>query len=282
MKLISSLSEMTRYSKKAGARDQTIALVPTMGALHEGHLSLVGAAKTKANITVVSIFVNPIQFGPGEDFLRYPRELGKDKKKLAAFDPVVIFNPAAEDMYAKGFSTDVRVNELGEKLCGKFRPGHFDGVATVVAKLFNIVKPDFAFFGQKDYQQQVIIKRMARDLNFDLEVISLPTVREYDGLALSSRNQYLSPEERKAAPALYRALVRAKGSANRGIKDPRKLADLIKETLAAEPLIKTEYVSVVDPDTLDDIHSIKGKALIAAAIFIGRTRLIDNILIKEK
>ncbi|HTY12814.1 MAG TPA: pantoate--beta-alanine ligase [Candidatus Omnitrophota bacterium] len=282
MKTVRSAREMSLYSKKAAALGRRIALVPTMGALHEGHLSLVEAAKRDADLVVVSIFVNPIQFGPNEDFKRYPRDLKQDLKKLSAFDPVVVFAPSAEEMYGKSFLTSVKVERMDQALCGGFRPGHFDGVTTVVAKLFNIVRPVCAFFGEKDFQQQVLIRKMARDLNFDIEIIALPTVREYDGLALSSRNRYLSEEERKAAPLLYRTLLNAKEKFRKGMRDADALIALVKGEMAEEPLIRIEYVEVVDPETLDDVTRVKGKALIAAAIFIGKTRLIDNLILGAK
>jgi pantoate--beta-alanine ligase len=194
-----------------------------MGALHEGHLSLVAAARQKADHLVVSIFVNPLQFAPAEDINQYPRDLNADKKLLEPFQPLVIFHPTAGDLYPQGFETEVQVKSLSKKLCGQFRPGHFAGVATVVAKLFNIVQPDHAFFGEKDYQQQLIIKKLARDLNYDIHIHTIPTVREYDGLALSSRNVYLTPAERKSAGVLYRALTRAKKDIREGETDVQKL-----------------------------------------------------------
>ena len=276
MKVITSIAEMASFSKKIKQRGQKISFVPTMGALHEGHLALISAAKAKGDVVVVSIFVNPIQFGPKEDLSRYPRDLKADKEKLSHFDPIIIFNPKAEEMYPKGFNTTIDVPGLGDKLCGKFRPGHFKGVATVVAKLFNIVMPNHAFFGEKDFQQQVIIKKMVKDLNYDIEVISVPTVREYDGLAMSSRNAYLSPEERRSAGILYRALCHGKKLIVSGIKDPKKIISALEKMISSVPGMKIEYVSIVDPETLEDLKTLKGRILIALAVWLNKTRLIDN------
>jgi len=261
---------------------RSVSLVPTMGALHDGHLSLVSAAKKKSKIVVVSIFVNPIQFGPAEDYKRYPRDLKKDLQLLKAYEPIVVFSPDAKEMYGTDFRSFVEVSGLGEKLCGRSRPGHFRGVTTVVAKLFNIVKPDYAFFGEKDYQQQLIIKKMVKDLNFDTQIITIPTVRESDGLAKSSRNKYLSKDERKSAPVLYRSLIEAKTMIQAGEKDPQKIIKEIKRLLSGEAPIEIEYISIVDPENLEDIKKIKGKVLIALAARVGKTRLIDNITASAK
>ncbi|MFA4967692.1 MAG: pantoate--beta-alanine ligase, partial [Candidatus Margulisiibacteriota bacterium] len=216
------------------------------------------------------------------DLSRYPRNFNADKDKLKHFDPVVIFYPRAESMYPSGFKTSVEVPDLADKLCGKFRPGHFKGVATVVAKLFNIVSPDYAFFGEKDFQQQIIIKKMAKDLNYGVEIISIPTVREYDGLAMSSRNAYLSPEDRKSAAVLYRALCQGKKLVESGIKEPNKIVTAMTEIIGSVPLIRIEYLSIVDPETLEDKKPLSGPVLIAAAVWLGKTRLIDNITVKAK
>lgn len=264
------------------ARGKTIGFVPTMGCLHEGHLSLVKAAKEAADIVVVSIFVNPIQFAPGEDLGRYPRDLKRDKKLLKNFDVDVLFLPAASDIYSEGFKTYVEVEGLSKKMCGKSRPGHFRGVTTVVAKLFTIVCPDYAFFGEKDFQQQVIIKRMVRDINLPIEIISLPTVREFDGLAMSSRNKYLTSKERKAAVILYQALSQAKKEIENGERNPRNILRKLRSLIGAESAIRLNYAVIVDPETLEDLKKIKDRALIALAVSISKARLIDNLVVKVK
>jgi len=253
-----------------------------MGALHEGHLSLISAAKKKSKIVVVSIFVNPIQFGPAEDYKHYPRNLKKDLKLLKTYAPIVVFAPDAKEMYGPDFKSFVEVSGLGEKLCGQSRPGHFRGVTTIVAKLFNIIKPDYAFFGEKDYQQQIIIKKMVKDLNFDTQIITIPTVRESDGLAKSSRNAYLSPNERKSAAILYHALCQAKKLIKAGENNPRKIFEEMKQLISGEHAVRIEYISIVNPETLEDVKKIKGEVLIALAARIGKTRLIDNVHINLK
>ena len=273
---------MSLLSKKIKERGQKISFVPTMGALHEGHLSLITSARKKGDLVVVSIFVNPIQFGPAEDFSRYPRDLTHDKKLLKPHDPIIIFNPKSEEMYGPDFKSYVEVADLSEKLCGPLRPGHFRGVATVVAKLFNIVKPDYAFFGEKDFQQLVIIRKMAKDLNCDVQIVAVPTARESDGLAKSSRNSYLSCEERKSAAALYRSLCLAKKMIRAGGKSPQKIIRAMNHIISREPVIKIEYISIVNPETLEDAKKIKGKVLVALAARIKKTRLIDNMLINSR
>lgn len=282
IKVIRSAREMFKYQRRIKERGGSIALVPTMGALHEGHLSLVAAARQKADHLVVSIFVNPLQFAPAEDINQYPRDLNADKKMLEPFKPLVIFHPTASDLYPEGFETEVQVKSLSKKLCGQFRPGHFAGVATVVAKLFNIVQPDHAFFGEKDYQQQLIIKKLVRDLNYDIHIHTHPTVREYDGLALSSRNAYLTPGERKAAGVLYRALTRAKKDIRDGETDVQKLQFMLRRIIGFEPTVRIQYLSIVDPETLENIKRIDRKVLVALAVHIGKTRLIDNMVISPK
>lgn len=281
MKLIEDPLTLSRLLKKARARGQKIALVPTMGALHEGHLSLVNKARSLADILVVSIFVNPAQFGPKEDLKKYPRNLRKDLAALKPFGPLFVFNPRPQDLYKKDHETWVEVEKLSQPLCGKSRPGHFRGVATVVAKLFNIVQPDLAVFGEKDYQQLQIIKKMARDLNFPIEVISCPTVREYDGLALSSRNSYLNKDERRSATILYRTLNQAKELIKKR-KDAKKLqGELLDFIHLQEPKAKVEYLELLDPLTLEPKKDLKGKVLAALAVWIGKTRLIDNLTISK-
>lgn len=279
MKTVHSLSEMSSFSDRIRERGLKIALVPTMGALHEGHLSLLTKAREHADQVVISIFVNPIQFAPGEDFERYPRDLAGDKKLLKSFEPLILFYPSAAAMFPTDFKTRVEVEEISQKLCGKFRLGHFKGVATVVAKLFNIVKPHFAVFGEKDYQQVLVIKQLVSDLNLGVKILSCPTVREYDGLALSSRNRNLTPHERKAATVLYRALTRAKKEIEGGESDARKILLSLGRLIGFEPTVRVEYITIVDPETLREVKDIKGKVLVALAARLGKTRLIDNLLI---
>lgn len=281
MREIKSPHEMFVFVQKNKSHDKKIGFVPSMGALHEGHLALVEAAKKKCDIVVVSIFVNPIQFGPSEDFSRYPRNIGKDKKLLKSFGADVLFVPDAKKMFAPDFAAYVEVEGLSKKLCGRTRPGHFRGVATVVAKLFNIVCPDQAFFGEKDYQQLVIIRQLARDLNFPVEIVSLPTVREFDGLAMSSRNAYLNPKERQSAAVLYRALSLAQREIADGERDLNKLFYRMRSLIGSEPTVRLDYLQAVDPLTLNDVKKIQGKIVFALAAYVGKTRLIDNILIES-
>ena len=254
-------------------------LVPTMGALHDGHLSLVRRAKAECDHVGVSIFVNPAQFGPGEDLSKYPRDLDHDLKLLELLGVDVVWTPAPKVVYPPGFQTWVAVEQVSAPLEGKHRPGHFRGVATVVAKLFNAFTPDKAYFGQKDAQQVVVIKQMVRDLNFPLEIVVCPIVREPDGLAMSSRNVYLNPEERKAATVLYRALSAAKAKYDAGERDAEMLRAAMSSTIAAEPLAREEYVSAADPDTLAELERIDKGVLLSMAVRLGRTRLIDNFLL---
>ena len=262
--------------------DKTIGLVPTMGALHDGHLSLVREARRMCDVVVVSVFVNPTQFGPGEDFERYPRDLTKDTTLLADYNVDYIFAPSVEEIYPKGFSTYVTVEGLSDQLEGVARPGHFRGVATVLAVLFNTVRPDFAYFGQKDAQQALVVRRMVRDLAFDIEVVVLPTVREDSGLALSSRNNYLSADDRRAAPVIYRALAHAKEAYAEGERNARRLADAVRAQVEAEPRARLQYVSVTDADTMEKLDHIPEDrpVLIAVAAHVGNTRLIDNVVIQ--
>ncbi|MCA1636342.1 MAG: pantoate--beta-alanine ligase [Acidobacteria bacterium] len=262
--------------------DKTIGLVPTMGALHEGHLSLVREARRMCDVVVVSVFVNPAQFGPGEDFARYPRDLTNDTTKLSDYNVDYIFAPPVEEIYPKGFSTYVSVDGLSEPLEGAARPGHFRGVATVLTVLFNSIRPDFAFFGQKDAQQTLVVRRLVRDLAFDIEVVVLPTVREQSGLALSSRNAYLSAEDRRAAAVLYRALSQAREVYMEGERSPKRLAETVRAQIESEPRARLEYVGVADAETmekLDRVHEDR-PVLIALAAHFGGTRLIDNIILQ--
>lgn len=251
--------------------------VPTMGALHAGHEALIQSARKESQTVAVSIFVNPIQFGPEEDYARYPRTLEQDLQICERHGVDLVFTPSVEEMYPLPQLTFVEVTRLTEHLCAKFRPGHFQGVATVVLKLLNIVQPERAYFGAKDLQQLVVIRRMVRDLNLPIEIVAIPTVREADGLALSSRNKYLNAEERKAAPALYRALRAAAERIQSGERDVSKIREVALAVLNDEPLIRVEYFEVVEPDELQPVSSVDGSVYIASAIRIGGTRLIDNV-----
>jgi pantoate--beta-alanine ligase len=279
MRSIGSAAEMTAISKEARRSGKRVGLVPTMGALHEGHLSLVRAARSQSDLAVVSIFVNPTQFGPKEDFSKYPRNLDKDQSLLQAEKVDFVFTPSIEEMYPPGSSTWVTVEGLSEKLDGRSRPGHFRGVTTVVSKLFNIVQPDLAVFGQKDAAQAAIIRRMAQDLHFDVRILICPIVREKDGLAMSSRNVYLNPEQRKQATVLYRALMRVQMLADRGESSAAKLADAGKQVIAEEPQVRLDYFEIVNWDTLDPVPLVSRGALVAAAAYVGETRLIDNVVL---
>lgn len=280
MELIRIPRIMQQTSKEHLLLSKSIGLVPTMGALHEGHLSLVRTSKKENDATVVSIFVNPKQFGLSEDFSKYPRDIGGDTAKLEDAGVDMLFLPDDSLMYPEGSSTHVEVEGLSDRLCGLFRPGHFRGVATVVLKLFNIVTPVRAYFGQKDFQQTVIIKRLVRDLDLGTDVVVCPTLREEDGLAMSSRNLYLSPEERKAATVIYRALVEASKTVKNGILEVRKIKDTMLNILRTEPLVKeVQYCSAFDTGTLIELERIKGEALLAIALHIGSTRLIDNMVV---
>jgi pantoate--beta-alanine ligase len=252
--------------------------VPTMGFLHAGHLALVERARQENRRTAVSIYVNPTQFGPQEDLTSYPRALEQDLALLEAAGVDLVFTPDDKTMYPPGFQTTVSVREVSRPLEGASRPHHFDGVATVVAKLFNIVQPQRAYFGQKDAQQVVVLRRMANDLDFALELVVCPTVREADGLALSSRNAYLTPDQRRAAPVLYRALTAAADALRAGERSGEKLRQLMKRTVAAEPLARLDYVSAADPRTLAELDEVTESALFSLAVFIGQTRLIDNVI----
>ena len=279
-----TIPEVRKAIKELRCLGKSIGFVPTMGYLHEGHLSLVRRAKKENDAVVVSIFVNPIQFGPGEDFERYPRDIERDKALLEKEGVDVLFVPDVDEMYGGGeFLTFVEVEKITEKLCGAKRPGHFRGVTTVVSKLFNIVMPDRAYFGKKDYQQLIVIRKMVEDLNFPVKIVGCPIVREPDGLAKSSRNVYLSKEERKAATVLYRALKFAKEYYDSGKKDALFLKKQIEEILEKEPLVrKIDYVEIVDGKTLEPVSVLSPGVLIALAVFIGKARLIDNWIVGEK
>jgi pantoate--beta-alanine ligase len=282
MKVIKRLADMRAVTAEAKKHRKSISFVPTLGALHAGHLSLVEAACLKGGLVVVSIFVNPIQFGAHEDFSRYPRTLIRDKKLLSNFKVDALFLPSASEMYGEDFQTYVEVSKLSQTMCGHFRPGHFRGVATVVAKLFNIIQPDFAFFGEKDFQQLRIIEQMVADLNLPTGIVALPTVREFGGLAMSSRNKYLGARERSAARVLYQALLLGKALIDGGEKRSGAVLRALRRKIKSEPLAKLEYLVLVDPKTLESQAKIKGEVRLALAAYIGKTRLIDNLRISAK
>jgi pantoate--beta-alanine ligase len=280
MQIIESIREMQLWSEAARRAGKRIILVPTMGALHEGHLNLVREGRKRGERLVVSLFVNPSQFAPSEDFAAYPRDFERDRGLLEKEKVDVLFGPSVQEMYPVGFQTYIEVEKLSPVLCGVFRPGHFRGVATVVAKLFNVVRPHDAIFGAKDYQQLQLIRRMVKDLNFDVEVVSHPTVREKDGLALSSRNFYLGPEERAAALSLYRSLEKARSLVARGERESRQIIREVRTEIEREPLARIEYVKLCDPETLEELAEIAGDVLLALAVRIGGARLIDNAILK--
>ncbi len=276
MEVVETLQEL-RLARKGLI--EPVGLVPTMGFLHEGHLSLVRWARLECNSVVVSIYVNPTQFGPSEDLSTYPRDLQRDLDLLQAEGVDLVWTPDDKVMYPSGYQTWVQVEDVTQLLEGALRPGHFRGVATIVAKLFNAVQPEKAYFGQKDAQQAVVIRTLARDLNFPIQVVVCPIVREPDGLAMSSRNVYLKPDERKAAVVLSRSLLNAKKSFDEGERDASHLREVVLETLAAESLAKVQYVSCAHPDTLQELQGHLDLALISLAVYFGKTRLIDNVLV---
>lgn len=257
-----------------------VGLVPTMGYLHEGHLSLVRRARAECDHVVVSIFINPAQFGPKEDLSKYPRDLDRDLRLIEPLGVDLVWMPTAETMYPQGYQTWVEVETVTRPLEGAMRPGHFRGVTTVVAKLFNGVQPHKAYFGQKDAQQAAVIRQMTHDLNFPIEIVICPIVREPDGLAMSSRNVYLDPEERNAATVLYRALNAARNVYENGERDAEKLRQMMREVIASEPLAQMQYVSCADYDTLEELETVAGKSLLSMAVFLGKTRLIDNFVLE--
>jgi len=281
MVIVSSVREMQRWSDAARGRGQRVGLVPTMGYLHAGHLSLVAAARRHAEVVVATIFVNPLQFGANEDLECYPRDLERDTRLLTEAHTDVLFVPEGRFVYPEGFQTTVTVERVTRGMCGAARPTHFRGVTTIVAKLFNIVKPHVAVFGCKDYQQLVTIRRMVADLNFDLEVIGAPIVREPDGLAMSSRNAYLSPAERQAARCLSAALAAAQVEIERGVSDALRILTAVRRVISNEPLARLEYATLADPETLDEISTVNAPALLALAVHIGKTRLIDNCILES-
>lgn len=275
MRNASTLDELRSARLSFGG---TVGFVPTMGYLHEGHLSLIRRARQECKYMVVSIFVNPTQFGANEDLSKYPRDLERDLRLIEPYTDLV-WTPSAESMYPQGYQTWVEVEALTHPLEGAMRPGHFRGVTTIVTKLFNSVQPNKAYFGQKDAQQATVIRQMTRDLNFPVEIVVCPILREADGLAMSSRNVYLSAEQRTAATVLFRSLSTAKDAYEKGERDAQKLRQLMKAMLASEPLAQMQYVSCADYDTLEELSVIKGKALLSMAVFMGKTRLIDNFVL---
>lgn len=281
MDTLRSVAEMQEWSRKSRAEGKTVGFVPTMGFLHEGHLSLMRRARSENASLVVSIFVNPTQFGPSEDFKTYPRDPESDSLKCSEAGVDVLFMPEPEDVYGPGFQTYVEVGSIGNPLCGASRPGHFRGVATVVLKLFNMVMPHRAYFGMKDYQQLQVIKTMVRDLNVDVKVVPCLTLREEDGLAMSSRNSYLSAREREQAVCLHEALLAAGELFGRREKDAAKYLEIMTDRIAREPDAVPDYVSLVDPETLEDLREVGHSCLAALAVKIGKTRLIDNMLFEK-
>lgn len=278
MKIVSTVKEVREYVSAWKKEGNTVGFVPTMGYLHEGHMSLIDAARENDKV-VVSIFVNPIQFGPNEDLASYPRDLDHDAKMCEEHGVDLIFHPTVEEMYGDNFYSYVDMNVLTQELCGLTRPVHFRGVCTVVTKLFNIVAPDKAYFGQKDAQQLAIIRRMVKDLNMPLEIVGCPIVREADGLAKSSRNTYLSEEERQAALVLSRAVFMAKEMAEQGERDAKKILSAMRAEIEKEPLAKIDYVKAVATCDMQQVEKIEGEVLIAIAVYIGKTRLIDNTIV---
>lgn len=282
MKVYRQILPLQKDILKLKRKNKSIGFVPTMGALHEGHLSLVHRARKENDILVVSIFVNPKQFGPNEDYLRYPRPFERDRKLCEKEKVDILFAPSVKEMYPDGYLSYVTVEKLSDKLCGKYRPGHFRGVATVVTKLFNIVQPDRAYFGEKDFQQLQIIKKMVKDLNLPIEIVSCPTVRERNGLALSSRNLYLNPEERIRALSLNQALKKAKDLITKQkVRDTEKIIQEMKKIILPARPSKIDYIEIVHPETFEPLKQAKPPLLIALAVWFGKTRLIDNLLLER-
>jgi pantoate--beta-alanine ligase len=279
MKICQTIEEMRAACRAALGGGKRLGFVPTMGALHPGHLSLVRAATSSCDVVAASIFVNPTQFGPNEDLAKYPRNFERDRDLLEKEGVDLLFAPSVEEMYPAGAVTWVTVQGLSDKLDGRSRPGHFSGVTTVVAKLFHIVEPDAAFFGQKDAAQVAIVRRMVRDLNLPVEIVACPIIREADGLAMSSRNAYLDPQQRRQALVLHRALMQVKKSWEAKERDPARLAAVGRNEVATEKTVRLDYFEIVNPDTLDSLPQVSGRALVAVAAFVGATRLIDNIVL---
>ena len=282
MEVVTSPREMRTTAEELRRKKSSLGLVPTMGYFHEGHLSLMRRARADCQRVVVSLFVNPTQFGQSEDLGRYPRDFERDRELAAAEGVDIVFAPAAKDMYTEGYATYVNVERLSEGLCGASRPGHFRGVATVVAKLFNICRPTAAYFGRKDYQQAQVVKRLAADLNFDVEIEVLPIVREADGLAMSSRNRYLEPEERRQATCLFRALARAQELFTAGETQSAKFVDEMTAVVAAQPAVRVEYAQVIHPRELTPVEAVEEGAVAAVAAIVNETRLIDNTILGKE
>jgi len=279
VKQLPTIAAMKAACRQITSGGKTLGFVPTMGALHEGHLSLVRASRARCHVTAVSIFVNPLQFGPTEDLAKYPRTLNRDLAMLEELEVDLLFLPSVEEMYPAGAKTRVTVEGLSDKLDGASRPGHFVGVTTVVSKLFEIVRPDLAFFGQKDAAQVAVLRKMVHDLDMDVELIVCPIAREKDGLAMSSRNAYLTPEQRQQALVLYRSLMRVQMAADRGEREADKLRQIGEQVIAEEPGARLDYFAVVDPETLEAVTDTRRGALVAVAAYVGTTRLIDNIVL---
>lgn len=282
MRTVETIAEMKAVCREIARNGKTLGFVPTMGALHEGHASLVRASKQQCQATAVSIFVNPLQFGPTEDLDKYPRTMERDKKLLEELGADVLFAPGVSEMYPQDAKTYVDVDEVSGRLDGASRPGHFRGVATVVAKLFEIVRPDRAFFGQKDAAQVAVLRKMVGDLNMDVELVVCPIVREKDGLAMSSRNSYLNAEQRRQALVLNRALIRVSHEVDLGVRAAEKLIEIGKGVIAEEPAARLDYFAVVDPNTLEPVEDVSLAALVAVAAYVGSTRLIDNLLLAAR
>ncbi|MCL6533430.1 MAG: pantoate--beta-alanine ligase [Armatimonadetes bacterium] len=277
MQILKTIAEVRQWVQECRRAGEAIHFVPTMGYFHEGHLSLMRRAKADGGRVIVSLFVNPLQFGPQEDFERYPRDFERDRAMAESVGVDAMFVPEASEMYPPDFQTQVRVQRLSQPLCGRSRPGHFEGVATVVLKLFHIVTPDRAYFGEKDYQQLRIIQQLVRDLNLTVEIVPCPIVREPDGLAMSSRNVYLTPEERAAATVLYRSLQWAQEQVAQGMRDAHVLREQVQAQIAASPYARIDYVEIVDAETLEPLEVIDRPARIAVAAYFGKARLIDNM-----
>ena len=283
VRIIKTIKDMRALSREVRFEGKSIGIVPTMGALHEGHLSLVKHSTEENDVTVASIFVNPVQFGPHEDFNEYPRDLDGDLDRLSPYKVDAVFYPDSKEMYPEDFSATIDMGSMGEVLCGASRPGHFNGVATVVAKLLNIVLPDRAYVGQKDFQQTVLLRKLARELNFDTEIVVCPIVRESDGLAMSSRNVYLSNEERRAAPVLHRSLKLGEElMLSEDMKGVSFVKNAVAELIKSEPLAKIDYISIVDTHDLKEVDSLKTPLAICLAVTIGTTRLIDNLIVDRE
>ncbi|HOG76004.1 MAG TPA: pantoate--beta-alanine ligase [Candidatus Marinimicrobia bacterium] len=282
MQILTKIEDIRQELLVIRTSAKKIALVPTMGYLHEGHLSLVDVAKANADVVVMSIFVNPTQFAPNEDLVRYPRDIERDERLARERGVDYIFHPEVAEMYPDPYFTYVVTEQLAKVLCGISRPTHFRGVTTVVAKLFNIIQPDVAVFGQKDAQQAVIVKQMVRDLNFPIQIIVAPIVRESDGLAMSSRNVYLTPEERQQAPIIFKALQAARENVKNGLTDANQVRDQITKMIQTSPLARIDYVEIIDDQTLTPVETVKPGTFAAVAVYYGKTRLIDNIYLKER